>query len=112
VVARLERLTAFPNAIALIAEVEERVVGVITAHLFPSIHSTPIVAWLTTLVVRSTSHARGIGRQLTAAVEEWARKGGAERISVTSGKHRDGAHAFYERLGYERSGVRLTKKLE
>ena len=35
----------------------------------------------------------------------------AARIAVTSALHRDGAHAFYERLGWERTGVRLGKKL-
>jgi GNAT superfamily N-acetyltransferase len=69
------------------------------------------VAWLTTLVVGGSYHRRGVGRYLTEAIESWARQHGAERMSVTSGKHRDGAHTFYERLGYERTGVRLTKRL-
>jgi len=111
VVARLERLAAFPSAVALVAEVDERVAGVITCHLLPSIHASAVVAWLTTLVVDSRSQSRGIGRTLVAAVESWARDAGAVRISVTSGSHRSGAHAFYERIGYDRSGVRLTKPL-
>jgi GNAT superfamily N-acetyltransferase len=87
------------------------VTGVATGHVFHSIHSTPIVAWLTTLVVHERHQHSGIGRQLAAAVEDWARERGASRISVTSGKHRDGAHVFYEKIGYERTGVRLTKAL-
>ena len=51
------------------------------------------------------------GGQLVSAIESWARAAGAERISVTPGAHRAGAHAFYERLAYERSGLRLTKRL-
>lgn len=106
---RLERLNAFRGTVALVKEVDGRVVGVVTGHLFPSIHSTPAIAWLTTLVVDQANHRTGVGRELVAAVEEWARSQGAVRISVTSGKHRDDAHAFYERVGYERTGVRLTK---
>jgi GNAT superfamily N-acetyltransferase len=85
--------------------------GLVTGHVIPSIHSTPVVALLTTLVVDERCARTGIGKQLATAVEDWAREQGAVRISVTSGKHRDGAHAFYERIGYDRTGVRLTKIL-
>lgn len=111
VIERLGPLRAFQGAIVLVAETDGRIVGVAAGHVFPSIHSTSVVAWLTTLVVREGSQRSGIGRQLAASVEEWARHAGAARISVTSGLHRDGAHAFYERLGYARTGVRLTKAL-
>ena len=109
--ARLGRLEQFRDAIALVAEIDGQVVGLVTGHVLPSIHVSGLVAWLTTLVVSDDHHNAGIGRRLAAAVEDWARGHGAARISVTSGKHRDGAHAFYERIGYERSGVRLTKIL-
>jgi hypothetical protein len=32
-------------------------------------------------------------------------------LSLTSGLHREDAHAFYEGLGYERSGLRLSRPL-
>ena len=111
VVGRLERLAAFSSATALVADIEGQVVGVVTGHLFPSIHATPLVAWLTTLVVSSAAQSRGVGRQLVAAVEDWARQAGAVRISVTSASHRDAAHSFYEKIGYAHTGVRLTKSL-
>ena len=111
VVTRLNRLIDFPYATILVAEVEGAIAGVVTGHVFPSIHATAIAAWLTTLVVGAAFQSRGVGRHLAAAVEDWARDAGAVKISVTSGMHRDGAHAFYERIGYERSGVRLTKRL-
>jgi GNAT superfamily N-acetyltransferase len=111
VVVRLERMAAAVGTVALVAERDGRVVGLATGHLIPSIHATPIVAWLTTLVVDARHHGGGVGRQLAEAVEAWARDAGAVRISVTSGLHREGAHAFYEHIGYVRSGVRLTKTL-
>lgn len=95
----------------VVAELNGAIVGLATGHVFNSIHSTPPVAWLTTLVVASAAQRRGVGRQLVAAVEAWAVEHGAVRISVTSGLHRDDAHEFYAILGYERSGVRLTKRL-
>jgi GNAT superfamily N-acetyltransferase len=112
VVDRLERLAAVSYATTLVVEVQGRVAGVVTGHVFPSLHANAIAAWITTLVVSSAYQSRGIGRTLTVAVEDWARRAGATRISVTSGMHRDGAHAFYEHVGYERSGLRLTKRFK
>ena len=107
---RLDALAEF-GAIALVAELNGEICGVITAHILPSIHAPTPVAWLTTLVVGVDHQGKGVGRELTAAVEEWARKRGAVRMAVTSGLQRSGAHAFYERLGYARTGLRLTKPL-
>jgi len=104
-------LRDFPTAVVLVADRGGIVVGVATGHVFPSIHSSVPAAWLTTLVVDRDTTKAGIGRLLVGAIEDWARPHGAVRISVASGKHRDGAHAFYERLGYERTGVRLTRRL-
>lgn len=108
---RLVRLGAFGGAIVLVAELEERVVGVVTSHVFPSIHAPAPVAWLTTLVVDERCRGSGVGRTLTAAVERWGRAQGATRLSLTSGMHRGAAHEFYRRAGFEQSGVRLTKEL-
>jgi predicted N-acetyltransferase YhbS len=112
VVARLDRLATTENSLVLVAERDNEVVGLVTGHMFASIHTTGPVAWLTTLVVRDDAQALGVGRELVAAVEKWAQRNGAVRISVTSGNHRAGAHKFYERCGYESSGVRLTKVLD
>jgi len=111
VVSRLDRLEKTENALVLIAENETEVVGLVTCHLLATIHATPIVAWLTALVVHANHQGGGVGRELVAAVERWARDNGAVKISVTSGSHRAGAHEFYRRCGYESSGVRLTKAL-
>jgi len=109
--AQLAHLQEFPHATALVAEIQGQVVGLVTGHLFPSIHDAALVAWLTTLVIDEQHLQKGIGRHLSATIESWASSHGAARVSVTSGKHRDGAHSFYERIGYERTGLRLTKIL-
>jgi GNAT superfamily N-acetyltransferase len=111
VVKRLLRLRDFGSAIARVAEVDGRVAGLVTCHVFPTIHSPGPVALLTTLVVDEELGRRGVGRALTASAEEWAGARGASRIVVTSATHREPAHAFYEGIGYERTGVRFGRKL-
>jgi GNAT superfamily N-acetyltransferase len=109
---RLAALNKLPKAIAVVAEDPELgVVGLITSHLFPSIHDNEPVAWLTTLVVLDGVRSRGVGSELVRFVEEWAAKNGAPRITVTSHKRRERTHQFYQQRGYEWTGLRLTKSL-
>jgi GNAT superfamily N-acetyltransferase len=109
---RLDALANFPSAVALVAvNGFGEVVGLVTGHLFPSIHDNQPVAWLTTLVVLDDARGAGIGSSLVKHIEEWATQKGAKRLAVTSGTHREKAHAFYEKREYERTGVRFGKRL-
>ena len=111
VVGRLELLAKSAGANALVAVSDDGILGLVTCHMFVSLHSSTPVAWLTTLVVDGSRVGQGIGRTLVAAAEHWAGANGAARVSVTSGAQRDQAHEFYQRIGYTKSGVRFTKTL-
>ena len=112
VAGRLDALATFPRAVAFVAvNGYGEVVGLVTGHLFPSIHDNNPVAWLTTLVVLEDARGAGIGSSLVKHIEEWATKAGARRLAVTSATHREAAHAFYEKRDYERTGVRFGKRL-
>jgi GNAT superfamily N-acetyltransferase len=108
---RLAALRGDPRVAMWVAEVDESVVGLATAHIIASIHAPAPVAMLTVLVVSERARGRGIGARLVAEAEAFARARGAPKISLTSALHRAGAHEFYKRLGYEHTGVRLTKVL-
>jgi GNAT superfamily N-acetyltransferase len=54
------------------------------------------------LVVADGQRGKGVGRQLTDAVEQWARSRGLDEISVRSNVIRPESHPFYERLGFTR----------
>jgi GNAT superfamily N-acetyltransferase len=43
----------------------------------------------------------GAGRALVEHVEAWARERGALEVSLRTNIVRDGAHKFYQHLGYE-----------
>ena len=109
---RLGALAAFPRAVAFVAiNGYGEVVGLVTGHLFPSIHDNQPVAWLTTLVVLEDARGAGIGSSLVTHIEEWAKQNGARRLAVTSATRREAAHEFYEKRDYERTGVRFGKRL-
>jgi len=52
------------------------------------------------LVVTASLRSYGIGAELVAVAEDWARTHGVSRIRVRSNLVRERTHAFYERLGY------------
>src|SRR6476469_2200321 len=110
---RLEKLYARPGTTVLVAENEDGdAVGAATLHLFPSLHTSEPVAWLTAVVVEESARGRGIGAALVARAEQLATQAGAHRLALTSALHRTRAHKFYKDLGYEQTGVRLAKVLE
>ena len=109
---RLEAVTRFGDAIAMVAEDPVRgVVGLITSHVFPSVHSARPIAWLTTLVTLDGVRGQGVGSKLVAFVEDWALTRGADKVAVTSATHREWAHKFYLDRGYEETGRRFVKIL-
>jgi GNAT superfamily N-acetyltransferase len=62
------------------------------------------------MVVAAEVRGRGIGAQLVGAAETALVAGGCQLVEVTSSLARTEAHRFYERLGYERTSVRLARE--
>ncbi len=84
-------------------------VGMVTVHLFPTMHTSEPAAWLTAVVVDENARGQGVGSSLVKHAENWAIEHGALRISLTSALHRERAHEFYKSRDNEHTGVRLTK---
>jgi GNAT superfamily N-acetyltransferase len=108
---RLENLSRSSGSIVLVAEDSDgAVVGLMTARVFRAIHLDAPAAWLTVLVVLDTARGKGIGSMLLDRAEQWAAQKGAQKISLSSAMHRTDTHRYYDNRGYERSGLRFTKK--
>jgi len=108
---RLARIVARDDYETFVAERDGRVVGFAGVMHGLSYNYDPPYARLLSLVVEPGERGRGTGAALVAAAERWARGQGAAQLHVTTALHRDGAHRFYERLGYERTGARYLRKL-
>jgi len=106
---RLIRLNSRPGTTAFVAEDRGKVVGCVTVHLFPALHTSEPNAWLTALVVEEAARGKGVGSALVKRAEDWAIEHGAQRIALTSALRRKEAHEFYKTRSYEHTGVRLTK---
>ena len=108
---RLARMAERPGTTVFVAELHHKPVGVVTVHLFPSLHTSEPVAWLTAVVVDEAMRGTGVGSALVKHAEEWARRQGATRLALTSHLRRVEAHEFYKKRQYEHTGVRLAKDL-
>jgi len=98
--------------IALVADRQGgTLAGVIALCYMRVLHRTRPVGRISTLVVDSTVLGRGIGRSLVAAAEAIFTDAGCELVEVTSNMRRADAHAFYERLGYERTSYKFAKRI-
>jgi GNAT superfamily N-acetyltransferase len=106
---RLRKLEARPGTTVLVAELNGRVVGCVTVHLFHSLHTSDPTAWLTAVVVDQAVRGKGIGSAMVKDAENWAIEHGAARIALTSAAHRKEAHEFYKARNYQETGVRLAK---
>ena len=107
--AQLARFSSRPDAKVLVAENEDKVVGVLCLQIIPLFHLSEGLGRITTLVVSSRCTRHGIGRRLVEHAEAFAWEHGCARIEITSGDHRSGAHAFYEAIGYEQVSRRFIK---
>jgi GNAT superfamily N-acetyltransferase len=85
---------------ALVADDEGRAVGWVHVALVTSLESG-LKANIGGLVVDEAHRSGGIGVELLAAAEAWARERGAKLMLVRSRVARTRAHRFYEREGYE-----------
>lgn len=98
---RLRQLQTHPEwQAALVAVLPEgQVVGWVQVYRVIFLGGAPFTE-IGGLVVDERQRRQGIGRALVQAAEDWARQHGTNDVSVRSNILREGAHAFYRRLGY------------
>ena len=107
-----EKISAFSNSLidqVLVAEVEGKVVGVISCHITSLFHQAGASGRITSLVVDKDFRSMEIARSLLAKAEDFFIRQGCIKFEVTSGDHRKEAHGFYKSCGYEDDERRFIK---
>jgi GNAT superfamily N-acetyltransferase len=107
---RLASMEAEGRAV-LVAERDGAVVGCLTTSIMRVLHRPAPVGRISMMVVEEALRGQGIGAALVRAAEETLAAHGCYMVEVTSNLRRTEAHRFYEKLGYERTSVRLAKEL-
>jgi ribosomal protein S18 acetylase RimI-like enzyme len=98
---RLAPLLGRPDHALLVATIDgDRPIGWIHVCVVPLLMSDPF-GEIWGLVVDVEHRGRGVGRRLMDVAEAWARERGLTMMRLSSRHQREGAHRFYERLGYQ-----------
>lgn len=108
---RLGRILPRPNWQVAVALCEGRVAGVIAASREFFFERDGSYGRVHALSVAEDRRGRGIGAALLSHVEQWLRSAGAIACIVCSHTRRTDAHRFYQREGYQVTGVRFVKDL-
>ena len=98
--------------LVLVAELAGQVVGCLSTSVMRVLHRPAPVGRISMMVVDEAVRGRGIGAELVRAAERALGERGCYMIEVTSHVRRADAHRFYERLGYEKTSVRLARELD
>lgn len=104
--ARINAYRESPRHALLVAEEEDQIEGLVAVAALEQMHAPHRAARISALIVDAQSRRKGVGRRLMETADRLACAWGCNTIEVTSGTRRakDGAHDFYEHLGFIRDG--------
>ena len=108
---RISAILANDRQALVLARCHGKVCGLVALDFMYYLPLGTSTCRVTALVVNADAQRHGIGRQLLRDAERRARLGGAARIELTSGSQRTEAHAFYQRLGFEKTSKRFALRL-
>lgn len=94
-----------------VAEAEKRIVGYATFSIRYVVRYPEPIAELDELFVTDAYRRHGTGKLLMDAIMQKAKALGCCRIYIESHYKHEGAHKFYEKLGFTNYGYHFLKKL-
>ena len=101
----LARIRAWPNFRLLVALADGEVAGTYALLIMGKLgkRGTP-AGVVEDVAVAPDRQGQGIGRAMMAHALEECRKAGCYKLALSSNAKREGAHRFYESLGFTRHG--------
>lgn len=106
-------IAADPRQHLLVAEVAGRVMGTVLLEVYPNLtHGGQPSGVIENMVVLPEERRRGVGAALLREVDRLAREHRCYKLSLTSHQDRPQAHAFYQRMGWQRSHEGYTLRYD
>jgi GNAT superfamily N-acetyltransferase len=107
------RFDRYPCYTLYVAIKDGRVVGSFAMLIMDNLgHLGAPSAIVEDVVVDPALHGEGIGQQMMHFAAERARKKGCYKLMLSSNAKRERAHAFYEKLGFERHGYSFRLRFD
>lgn len=108
---RLQSILSDPHCSTFVAKIDNELCGMIGTLTHMSHEYDDLSGKIIALVVSKRLRRSGIGRALIAAAEKDFVERNVTRVTLTTRFAREGAHRFYEALGYSKTGFRFAKNL-
>ncbi|MDP9699084.1 GNAT superfamily N-acetyltransferase [Paenibacillus intestini] len=108
---RIEEIRRHEHSFLFVYEVREQVVG--TAHLhicLDALAGNRPFGLVERVIMSSEVQGKGYGTELMEHVEQVCLQMDASKILLASGASRQGAHQFYQKLGYDGESSKAFKK--
>ncbi|SRR6266540_4073042 len=101
-----------PDVFVGVAEREADVIGYVYAGLEPESWKElrGPAGFIHDLVVDESARGQGIGARLAEAAATWLESKGAPRVMLWSAAKNDVAQRFFERLGFRRTMIEMTRE--
>lgn len=107
-----EVIAADPHQYLAVARRGGRIVGTLQLTVIPGLARRGAMrAQVEAVRVHADERGDGLGADLMVWAEHEARRHGCALLQLTSDATREGAHRFYERLGYRATHVGFKKQL-
>ncbi len=107
---RLETMDSTGNRL-FVAEHGGDIIGCLTTSIMEVVHRPAPVGRISMMVVDEALRGQGVGRALVMAAQNHLARCGCHLVEVTSRFDLVDAHSFYQKLGYEKTSVRLARAL-
>src|SRR5205823_6508614 len=95
----------------IVAEVDNKLCGMVGMLTHASHEHNDPSGKIIALVVSKEQRRNGVGCALVAAAEKDFASRNVTQVTLTTRFEREGAHRFYEALGYAKTGFRFAKNL-
>lgn len=101
------------DVVVFVAEREASIVGYVYAGLEPQSWKElrDACGFIHDVVVDESGRRLGVATALMDAAFDWLRSRGAPRVVLWTAQQNEGAHRLFERLGFRRTMVEMTREL-
>jgi ribosomal protein S18 acetylase RimI-like enzyme len=108
---RLRSILGDARYSTIVAEIGNKICGMIGTLTHASHEHNDPSGKIIALVVSKAQRGEGVGCALVTAAERDFASRHVTRVTLTTRFEREGAHRFYEALGYAKTGFRFAKNL-
>ena len=95
-----------------VAEASGIIIGLMSVIYFDYFPTTQKICRITSIVVDETQRSQGIGFKLIEFAESESKKRHCVGVEITTSTERHETHAYYEKLGFDKTSFRYYKSSE